>query len=97
MPQIRGAMGSLIISVSIPEPVHKKLRRRAEKKKISVSGYVRRLIESNVGDAMDDPLRFPMEELERRCREADDPANCTVYHSVEELLEHMDEIAAKID
>jgi hypothetical protein len=80
-------MRSVPITAYVPEPVAKKLRQDASRRKISVSGYLVRLIES----AGDRKSKSGGEKIILADLEEDEKHVVGKYDSVSELLESLHE------
>jgi hypothetical protein len=80
-------MRSEALIAYVPKSVAERLKKRASSRKLSVSGYLLRIIEDDDADLEEqDDLRFPKSELERRLKEVEDLSKCKIYETLDDLL-----------
>jgi hypothetical protein len=85
------AMKSKVISSSVPHEVVKKLMEEANCEGMSLSRFIRSVLEDAVGDACE----ITKEEIERRLEECKDATNCIVHKSVEALIQSLSERSSR--
>jgi peptidoglycan hydrolase-like amidase len=85
------------VTVSMGSKIAKFVKTAAKARRLTVSNYLKRLAreemeralpaESSGGDAV-----ITREEILRRLESADDPRNCIAHRTIDEFLQHFDEL-----
>jgi hypothetical protein len=87
-------MRSVAVVTYLSEPLADQLRQRAMRKRVSMSRYLSRLVES---DADSGEVVLSRDEVLRRLKSSEDSANCIIHKSIDDLLAHIDRVANEDD
>jgi rRNA-processing protein FCF1 len=87
------------ITTYMRSKIAKFVRKMAKEDELTVSSYLERLAEREMErktEEDDDDVVLTRAEIQRRLENADDPRNCIVHNSDEELIQHLREVAREV-